>query len=186
MGGGWEFKAQPKEPKQQQEKEVRRKVEIRRALIILRRDSSQDGTFWQRMMSDGETALLQKPGMQGQGKTSWYIYTEDLIIYRPCAEIILKISCQFRVPYGRADRVRHLQVIQLFHFWKMRHPWVLWGLTCITPLQTSSIRPKLMLISWSTCSSFLNQMACKWAVAAVVYASTQHPAKPYMDIWMLL
>lgn len=71
--------------------EVRRKVEVRRALNILRRDSSQDRTFWQIMMSDGEAALLQKPGVPGQGKTSWYIYTE-LVIYRPCAERILKIS----------------------------------------------------------------------------------------------
>lgn len=44
------------------------------------------------MKSDREVALLQKPGVRGQEKTSWYAYTEELISYRPRAEMILKIS----------------------------------------------------------------------------------------------
>lgn len=92
VGGEWGFKAQPKEPKQQKKMEGEGKWKQGELWIFLRRDSSQDRTFWQIMKSDREVALLQKPGVRGQEKTSWYAYTEELISYRPRAEMILKIS----------------------------------------------------------------------------------------------
>ena len=47
--------------------EVRRKVEMRRALKILKKRWLTGQDTLTDMKSDGEAALLQKPGVQGQG-----------------------------------------------------------------------------------------------------------------------
>lgn len=68
MGGGRGFKAQPKEPKQQQGADgVRRQVDKRRALKILEKRCLTGQDILTNMKSDREAALLQKPGVQGQG-----------------------------------------------------------------------------------------------------------------------
>lgn len=67
--------------------EVRRKVEMRRALKILRKRRLTGQDILTDMRSDGEAALLQKPGVQGQGGNA-----EGLICYRPCANMIFKSS----------------------------------------------------------------------------------------------
>lgn len=47
--------------------EVRRKVEMRRALKILKKRQLTGQAILTDLKSDGETASLQKPGVQGQG-----------------------------------------------------------------------------------------------------------------------
>lgn len=70
--------------------EVRRKVEMRRALKILRKRELTGPGILTGLKSDGEAASLQKPGMQGQGGDVT-VYSE-LLCHRPCADRILKCT----------------------------------------------------------------------------------------------
>lgn len=71
--------------------DARRKAEMRRALKILRKRQLTGPHVLTDMKSDGEAALLQKPGVQGQGG-NFIEYSEELLCYRSCADRILKCT----------------------------------------------------------------------------------------------